>query len=53
MQVEKIKTKNWMEHRGTGAMAIGKKITIYTPETAELSILEIEKIEKFFKTLRA
>lgn len=54
MNIEKIKTKNWMEHgSGGGSRAIGKKIVIYTEELQEVSIEEEEKIKEFFKSLRA
>jgi len=52
MNIEKIKMKYWMEHSGTGSMAIGRKIIIHTFEKDELTIEEEEKIKEFFKTLR-
>lgn len=53
MKIEKIKTKPWLEYgSGGSSMAIGKKIIIYTEEQQELSILELQKIEEFLKTLR-
>jgi hypothetical protein len=53
MQIQKIKSKPWIKTERHGVIPYGRKITIYTLETAELSILEIQKIEEFFKTLRA
>lgn len=54
MNIEKIKTKFWMENgSGGGSRAIGKKIVIYTKERQEVSIEEEEKIKEFFRTLRS
>lgn len=54
MNIEKIKTKNWMEYgSGGGSRAIGKKIVIYTEELQELTLQEEIKIKNFFKTLRS
>jgi len=53
MNIEKIKTKPWMEHgSGGGSRAIGKKIVIYIEDLQEITIEEEEKIKEFFKTLR-
>jgi len=53
MNVESIKTKPIMERgSGGGSMAVGTKIIIRTDEVADLSIIEIQKLESFLKTLR-
>lgn len=52
MKIEKIKTKNWMEHHRHGSIIIGKKIIIYSRELQEFSFIEVEKIKEFIEILR-
>lgn len=53
MNVESIKTKPIMEHgSGGGSMAVGRKIVIRTDQIQDFTILEIQKLEEFLKTMK-
>jgi hypothetical protein len=53
MNVENIKTKNTFERVGHMDIHVGQKIIIKTNDKNPLTIMEMQKIEEFVKTLRA